>query len=92
MQSFVQRSGRIAMPARYPKPFFRTALNCWYVQLGTKQIRLDPDKEQAFRLYHELMQREPQPDQPHILGHRVDELLDAFLDWCQRNQAKRTYD
>jgi len=78
------------MPARYPKPFFREARQCWFVQLGTKQIRLDPDREEAFRQYHALMQ---QPEEERTsTGQAVVDILDAFLDWVQRNQEPRTYD
>ena len=38
---------------KFPKPFFRSARNCWYVQLGKEQVRLDPDEQAAFKLYHE---------------------------------------
>ncbi len=79
------------MPARYPKPFFRNGQNCWYVQLGKKQIRLSPDKDEAFRLYHELMQKPPE-EREAPTGSLAVNILDAFLDWCQRNQEPRTYD
>ena len=32
-------------------------MRCWYVQVGGKQIKLHPDREEAFRLYHALMER-----------------------------------
>ena len=28
---------------KFPKPFFRTARNAWYVQVAGKQIPLGPD-------------------------------------------------
>ena len=43
------------MPRKFPKPFFRSARNCWFVQIGGKQVRLHPDEAEAMRLYHELI-------------------------------------
>jgi hypothetical protein len=40
------------MPVRFPRPFWRSSRNCWFVQLGKKQVRLDPDRDEAFRMYH----------------------------------------
>jgi len=77
------------MPARYPKPFYRKGQSCWYVQLGKKQIRLSTDKDEAFRLYHELMQKPPE-EREAPTGELAVNILDAFLDWVQRNQEART--
>jgi len=84
------------MARRHPQPFWRSAKRCWYVQLGKKQIRLAPERDEAFRRYHELMaggreeaEAKVAPPEPPRL---VLEILDAFLDWCQRNRAKRTYE
>lgn len=85
------------MPRRYPQPFWREFTQCWYVQVGKKQIRLSPDEDEAFRLYHELMGRGPggilsPPAVPPAHSPLVVEVLDRFLDWCQRTNARRTYD
>lgn len=38
------------------KPYYRTARQCWYVKNSKgKAIRLDPDKEAAFELWHKLV-------------------------------------
>jgi integrase len=85
------------LPRRFPQPFWREFTSCWYVQVGKKQIRLSPDRDEAFRLYHELMSRgtEANPSPPAVSAARrsplVVEVLDAFLDWCGRNKAERTY-
>jgi integrase len=76
---------------KYPKPFFRTARNAWYVQVAGKQILLGPDREEAFRRYHELMGRAKADPQP-VSTDAVLGVLDAFLDWCQKHKAGRTYD
>ena len=52
---------------KFPKPFFRTARKAWFVQLAGKQINLGPDRDAAFRRYHELMGRPkaaPRPSPP----------------------------
>jgi integrase len=82
------------LPRRHPQPFWREFTRCWYVQIGKKQVRLSPDRDEAFRLYYELMSR-GQDHQPALSAPtptRVVEVLDAFLDWCSRNKATRTYE
>jgi hypothetical protein len=37
----------------FAKPSFRTARSAWFVQLGARQIKLGPDKDQAFKRYHD---------------------------------------
>jgi integrase len=76
------------------EPFWRTERNCWYVQHGTKQVRLSADKDEAWRLWHELMARLPEDDKLIVPGPDVEaiEVLDAYLDWCQKNKAGRTYE
>ena len=81
------------MPRKHPQPFWREGRKCWFVQLGKKQVRLDPDRGEAFRLYHELMTRPPEArrfagDSPPL----ALDVLDAFLDWTRANKAARTYD
>lgn len=85
------------MPRRYPQPFWREFTQCWYVQVGKKQTRLSPDRDEAFRLYHELMGRGPEdsPSPPAVSSFDspfVVEVLDRFLDWCERTNARRTYE
>jgi len=76
---------------KYPKPFFRTARGAWFVQVAGKQINLGPDREAAFRRYHEVMGR-PKADTQRVTADAVLGVLDAFLDWCQNHKAGRTYD
>jgi len=78
----------------FPKPFFRPKKNRWYVQLDGKHVNLGPDEKEAFRRYHEIMAARKQPipvtppsDQPLLV-----EELDAFLDWCLKHRAKRTFE
>lgn len=92
------------MPRKFPKPFFRTARNCWYVQLGKDQVRLHPDEREAMRLYHELMAQRASPPTPThqsvipsaVTAPRVSgalsifEVFDKFLEWCERHRSRRT--
>ena len=39
------------------EPFWRSERNCWYVQNGSTQVRLSPEKDEAWRLWHEFMAR-----------------------------------
>ncbi len=79
--------------AHFPKPFFRQTRNLWYVQVQGKQINLGSDREQAFQRYHELMQT-PLESSVSVTsnGILVVQVLDVFLEWCQKNKAPRTYD
>jgi len=75
----------------YPKPFFRARRGLWYVQVAGRQVNLGPDRDGAFRRYHELMGQSREAPPP-TAGEAVLPVLDAFLDWCQKHRAPRTYD
>ncbi len=70
----------------FPKPFFRQDRGLWYVQLRGRQHNLGPEREAAFRKYHELM-RAPEP----VASQFVIGVIEGFLDWCSKNRAARTY-
>src|SRR5665213_1710970 len=78
---------------RNQEPFWRKDRACWYVQSGTRHIRLSPDKDEAWRLWHEFMARPPEqraaPAPPDTKFVAV--ILDVFLDWVQSNKAQKTY-
>jgi integrase len=77
------------------EPYWLTRRSCWYVHHGTRTIRLSPDKDEAWRLWHEMMARPVEEAKPERVPTGPDaeaiEILDAFLDWCQGNKAPRTY-
>jgi Phage integrase family len=78
---------------QHPEPFWRSARNCFYVQIGAKQVRLDPDRARAYQLYHELMARkaeQPLEAKP-ASGQLVVQVLDAFPDWVKANKAEKTH-
>ncbi len=73
----------------FPKPFFKKARRVWYVEIDRKQINLGPDKDEAFRQYHQLMgQPRPKPVTPESLVA----IIDVFLEWVHRNRAEATYE
>src|SRR4051794_22434664 len=72
-----------------PEPFYRDDRKLWYVQISGKQHNLGPDKATAFRRWHELMSN---PVIPKVDATLAVSIIDAFLDWVQKNQAERTYD
>ncbi|HEX3149193.1 MAG TPA: site-specific integrase [Gemmataceae bacterium] len=77
----------------FPKPYFLKSRSVWKVQIGGKQYNLGPDKEEAFRRYHEVMATPPQ--QSPTLSSRsisVVNVLDTFLGWCQEHRAPETYE
>lgn len=74
---------------RFPKPWFRKDRNSWFVQLDGKQHNLGPDRELAFKRYHDLM---AQPKKRKVPSETVPAVIDLFLDWCEKNRAKRTYE
>lgn len=79
-----------------PKPFFRTARNAWYVQIGTKQTRLadgpkTADSERAaWTAFDALVKAQPIAHTVGALSLAV--LIDKYLDWCQKHREPRTYD
>jgi integrase len=79
---------------RHPQPFFRKKRQRWCVQFNGKQINLGPDRDEAFRQYHELLSKPKSPARQKQVaeGETVVALIDTFLDWCIKHKAKRTYD
>jgi len=78
--------------AHFPKPFFRSARNAWFVQIGDRQIKLAADKDEAIARYHELMAK---PSLPQVTQAEAQKLVvvivDEFLGWCEANRAPATY-
>jgi integrase len=75
----------------HPEPFFRTARNAWYVQIGSRQIKLGADKDAAFRKYHELMAAPQEIPVAATASTLVVVVVDAFLEFVQKNLAADTY-
>jgi hypothetical protein len=65
------------------EPFWRTERDCWYVHHGSTTIRLSPDKDEAWRLWHEMMARKADEPLPVTQSaHTVVEVIDRFLGAC----------
>ncbi len=73
---------------RQPKPFFRKQTKTWYVQIGKRQINLGRNKQEAWDKYHELMSSDVDLN---YFESTVAQLLDTYLDWCQKRRSKGTY-
>lgn len=89
--------------AHSPKPFFRTARNAWYVQLGKQQLKLHDGpkttetEKAAWSAFHALMSsrnsaKSAAPQPPQNDGLTLAELFEKYLEWCQKHREKRTYD
>lgn len=74
--------------SKEPKPFFRAAKQCWYLQLGKRQISLGKDKKLAWQKYHELMASE----QPLQSTATIEMLFERYLDWVEEHRAPATYE
>ena len=85
---FLNRLEGSKMP-HFPKPYFRKGRGVWYVEINRKQHNLGPDKDEAFRLYHELMR---QPHEQKVSPESLAGIIDAFLDWVSKHRAKDTYE
>jgi len=75
--------------AHFPKPFFKKARKCWYVQINGQQINLGSNRETAFQQYHVLMR---QPTEKIVSTEMLAAVIDAFLEWIHRNRALDTYE
>jgi hypothetical protein len=76
--------------AHFPKPFFRTARNAWFVQIGPRQINLGTDKDEAFRQYHQLMAEPSETPAVQNPSKLVVVVVDAFLDYVEKHLAGDT--
>src|SRR5271165_1194655 len=56
------------------EPFWRTERDCWFVHVGSRTLRLSPDKDEAWRLWHEIMAKPPEHpvDKPEHSGLAVE--------------------
>jgi len=73
----------------FPKPYFRKGRGLWYVQIDGRQINLGPDRDDAFQHYHRLM---GEPRQRHVASGSLAGVIDAFLEWVDRNRSPATYE
>lgn len=72
---------------RQPQPFWKSTHKCWYLKLNRKDVRLDPDEEKAWDLYHQIMGRQLDL----TADPRVMPLMDEFLEYTQKHREPGTY-
>jgi len=77
---------------RTPKPWFRADRQSYFVTIEGTRHNLGSDQEEAERQFHELMARRSQPVIPAAAEPTVAEILDAFLEWCEKHREPRTYE
>ncbi len=75
--------------SHFPKPFFKKARGLWYVEINRQQFNLGSDRDAAFRQYHQLMM---QPTEKVVSTEMLAGVIDAFLEWLQKNRAADTYE
>ncbi len=75
--------------AHFPKPFFKKSRGVWYVEINRKQINLGSDRDDAFQRYHRLM---GSPREQPVASDSLAAIIDAFLEWVQRNRSPDTYE
>lgn len=73
----------------FPKPFFKKARGLWYVQIDRRQVNLGPNRDEAFRRYHELMTNPSVAESPTTT---IVPIIEAFLDWTAKHRAPDTYE
>ena len=75
--------------AKHPRPWYRRSRGVWYVQLHGKQYNLGPNREEAFRKFHQIM---ASPEPAVVQSDSLAVILDKFLEWTKNNRAYGTYD
>ena len=76
------------MPTK-PKPWWRESRQAWFVQIDRVQHNLGPDKEAAYQKFYELMS---QPKKRAPSADAVVEVVDLYLDWCEKHRAPDTFE
>ena len=73
----------------FPKPFFKKSRSVWYVEIDRHQHNLGPDRDEAFRRYHQIM---GQPRERKVSAESLAAIADTFLEWVERNRSADTYE
>jgi integrase len=79
--------------ARTPKPWFREDRQAWFVTIRGERHNLGADKDEAHRLFHEMLGKKADEPKPVAAptSPLVAVLIDGFLEWCQSHRAHETY-
>ncbi|HEY4311537.1 MAG TPA: tyrosine-type recombinase/integrase [Pirellulales bacterium] len=81
--------------ARASKPWWREDRQAWFVTIDGQRYNLGPDEGEAHREFHRLLSLAPAVRTPKAspsTGLTVADVLDKYLDWCQKHRAPRTFD
>lgn len=76
--------------ARNPKPWYRNDREAWFVTLNGERHNLGPNREAAFRRFHELM-LEPKT-RVIASSESLVRIIDEFLEWAQKHRSPETYE
>ena len=74
---------------KFAKPWFRPQRGVWYVTLDGKQINLGANRAIAFQEYSRLI---AEPRSREVRSGSLASVVDAFLDWVQRQRSPDTYE
>lgn len=72
--------------ARPAKPWFWKQKNIWCVTISGRRIRLDKEKDEAFRKFHAIKAEQLELNQDSLLV-----VMDELLDWTQKHRRPGTY-
>lgn len=75
--------------ARTPKPWFDSERNVWKVTINGRRHNLGKSKKAAMGEFHRLM---AQPAKKKVSTCSLPGIVDAFLQWVQKNRAPDTYE
>ena len=74
---------------KFAKPWFRPQRGVWYVTRDGKQINLGADRASAFQEYARLI---AEPRSREVRSGSLASVVDAFLEWVQRQRSPDTYE
>jgi integrase len=76
--------------ARPAKPWYWKARKIWCIYHKGEKVLLGPDRDEAFRKYHQIMAKPDLQRQPVRWG-AIAAVLDDFLTWTEENRAAKTF-
>lgn len=79
--------------SRRAQPWYRASMDAWYTTIDGKQVQLargEANKEEAYRVFHELMAR-PKPERSRHSEMAFAALADHYLDFLERDRETSTY-
>ncbi len=74
---------------KFAQPWYRKSRRAWFVTLDGRQIKLGKTKEEALARYRQMMAK---PLVRPVASDNLLTIIDAFLEWVQRNRSPETYE